>query len=229
MRRRKPEQGLRGAQRHEHRAAIEVAHAQVDDAGDRERVGHRRVGFRGDEPEPVAQREAQVLCEVLADDRLAGLHAVLAGDELLVDGHDPVVTLGLDAEQGDRFGCIAADREAGPRRHRRHRGDLGFACSARSSACHWSIERSRCARFDARQHRLARGRARWGRATSSVGRMTICACAEHAPDRVRLQPVDERGDKDHHRHAGGRATDDERGLKRPSRRKRSARTHQAYW
>ena len=101
-------QALRGAQRHDDGAPVELAHAEIDQRGDAQRV----ADIAGDDADAVAHAHAEVDGGVAADDAFARPEPRHAVDHLGSQVHDAVVAVEVDADQRDRFRGLAAQRLA---------------------------------------------------------------------------------------------------------------------
>ena len=111
---------------------------------------------------------------------------------------DAVVARGVDADHRDRLVGVAAGREAGSGDHRRHRLDAGVPVEHRAQRLPL-VDRAQPlrARLDARQDASVRAAGAL-RPRDFLGRAhdDVRLRAQRAPDRVALQPVDQRRDED---------------------------------
>jgi hypothetical protein len=138
------DQALRGAQRHDRRAAVELAHAQVHQRGDAQRVADA-----GAAPVTSVKRSPTPHAQVAASSRPTMASpgpSRAAGHHLAAQAHDAVVAVELDAHQRDRARGLAALRQPGAATIGDTAATRGGASSVGTSACQLAMERGRCAR-----------------------------------------------------------------------------------
>jgi hypothetical protein len=201
---------LRGAQRHQHRAAIEVLHAQVDDRGHAHRVAHV-AGLHG---EAIAGPHAEVVRQLATNDRLARSQPRLAGDHLRAQADDAVVAVQLDPQQRDRLAGFTAQREAGTGHHGRHRRHARMRLQQRQHGLPVGHRTQPLrARLRVRDGALVAGHGH-GRRDHVLrrGDAHVRLRAQGLGQRVALQAADQRGDVGDHRDAGRDADHDQHGL-----------------
>ena len=123
------EQALRGAQADVDVARIDALVAEVEQAGDGQRVA-APVG--GAQAQLVADLGAEILGQFDADHRLAGADPQLAGGQPLGQRDDADVAFRLDADHGNRLVGFAAHGEGRAGGDRRDGGDFrpGFQAVA---------------------------------------------------------------------------------------------------
>ena len=104
------------------KSRIELAHAKLKDAGD----GHDGSASRASlDTHAVAHPNAEVICELLSNDRIACANLECALHDVLTDRNDFLVAFRINAHQGDGLDDIPPPGESGARHDRRHRADLG--------------------------------------------------------------------------------------------------------
>ena len=81
-----------------HIARIQLAHAQLEDAGD---VHHRVVLLPGLQAQFAAHAHAEIFGQNAADQSVAGPHAQLSADHVVRQWNDLLIALDIDPHQGD--------------------------------------------------------------------------------------------------------------------------------
>ncbi len=169
---------------------------------------------RGRERELVADGRAEVLRELGADDDVDRPHVVAAGDDLLRQRDHVEVGFGLDADDRDRLGRVAAPREAGTGDDGRNADHVGHAHDLGANLLPL-VDRAQLlrARLDLRRDRACpparSGRATWSGARIWIGawklsvRRTMFACI----------PAEQRRHEDDDAAAERDAEDDEQRLR----------------
>ncbi len=86
-------------------ARIQLAHAKFEDASD---IDNCLAAFTGVQPQLVADTEAEVLGQLLADHRIACANHESSGNQVVGQGDDALIARRIDAEQRHRGARHAA-------------------------------------------------------------------------------------------------------------------------
>ncbi|MND85572.1 hypothetical protein D3C80_775040 [compost metagenome] len=188
-------------------ARIQLAHAQLEDAGD---IDDRLAALAGVQAQLVTDAEAQVVGQLLADHRVPGADREVPGDQVLGDRDDALVAHGVDAHQRHRGTRHTAAGDGRAADQRRHGEQLRLAVEG---VAHVLPVADRAQALGARVFQDQRQRA-VGRRQHAVDLVQwqdadVRLGAEGALDDVGLQAGDQRGDEDDHRRTDADADDDQ--------------------
>ena len=191
-------------------ARVQLAHAQLEDAGD---VDDRFAAFAGIQAQLVADAQAEVAGQLLADHCVARTHQEAAGDQVVGQRDDALITRWIDAQQRHGRAGDAAPGDGRAADHRRHRENLRVLVE---DVTHVLPVDDRTQTLGARAFQYQRPTVGggWKRAVDLVRGQDadVGLGAEGSLDDVGLQAGDQGGNEDDHRRTDGDAEGDQQRL-----------------